>query len=89
VNIRPEVFTDEVIEDAKGNGKIAFQQNYLLIPATSGSGIFVRDYFDYFLLSHFEMVDSPLKKNDIRRGIFIDPAFSTRDDSDDAVVMIL
>jgi hypothetical protein len=88
-NIRPEVFTDEVIEDAKGNGKIAFNQNYLLIPASSGSGIFVRDYFDYFLESHFENVDSPLKKQDIRRWIFIDPAFSTNAKSDDAVVIIL
>jgi len=88
-NIRPEVFTDEVIEDAKGNGKIAFQQNYLLIPASSGTGIFVRDYFDYFLESHFENVDSPLKKQDIRRWMFIDPAFSTSAKSDDAVVFIL
>jgi hypothetical protein len=65
--VRPEVFTEEVIEDAKGNGKIAFNQNYLLIPASSGSGIFMREYFDYFLTSHFEMADSPLTKNDIRR----------------------
>ena len=88
-NVRPEVFTEEVIEDAKGNGKIAFNQNYLLIPASSGSGIFMREYFDYFLTSHFEMADSPLTKNDIRRWIFIDPAFSTRATSDDAVVIIL
>lgn len=88
-NVRPEVFTEEVIEDAKGNGKIAYQQNYLLIPASSWSGIFVRDYFDYFLTSHFEMVESPLKKSDIRRWMFIDPAFSSNDKSDDAVVIIL
>jgi hypothetical protein len=65
--MRPEVFTDEVIKDAQGNGKIAYQQNYLLIPASSGTGIFVREYFDYFLTSHFENVDSPLQKQDIRR----------------------
>lgn len=78
-----------MIEDAKGNGKIAFNQNYLLIPASSGTGIFIRDYFDYFLESHFEMVDSPLQKHDIRWGMFIDPAFSTSKSSDDAVVIIL
>lgn len=89
-NIRPEVFTDDVINDIQGNtGKIARQQNYLLIPASSGTGIFVREYFDYFLTSHFENVDSPLQKNDIRWGIFIDPAFSTSNKSDDAVVIIL
>lgn len=88
-NVRPEVFTEDVIEDAKGNGKIAFNQNYLLIPASSGTGIFIRDYFDYFLESHFEMVDSPLQKHDIRWGMFIDPAFSTSKSSDDAVVIIL
>ena len=88
-NMRPEVFTDEVIKDAQGNGKIAYQQNYLLIPASSGTGIFVREYFDYFLTSHFENVDSPLQKQDIRRWIFIDPAFSTSNKSDDAVVIIL
>lgn len=88
-NVRPEVFTEDVIEDAKGNGKIAFGQNYLLIPSSSGTGIFIRDYFDYFLESHFEMVDSPLKRQDIRRWMFVDPAFSTSKTSDDAVVMII
>lgn len=88
-NVRPEVFTDEVIKDAQGNGKIAYQQNYLLTPASSGTGIFVREYFDYFLTSHFENVESPLQKQDIRRWIFIDPAFSTSNKSDDAVVIIL
>jgi hypothetical protein len=58
-----------------------------LKPATSGSGMFIRDYFDYFLLSHFEQVDGILKKNDLRCGIFVDPAFSTSTSSDDAVVI--
>lgn len=89
VNVRPEVFTDEVVADAESAGKIAFWQNYLLIPSTSGTWVFIRDYFDYFLESHFEMVDSPLQKNDIRRGIFIDPAFSTSKKSDDAVIAIV
>jgi len=86
-NYRPEEFTEEVIAKLKEDGKIAFWQNYLLKPATSWSGIFIRDYFDYFLLSHFEQVDSILKKNDLRCAIFIDPAFSTNKDSDDAVVI--
>lgn len=89
INLWPEVFTDEIIEKLQEDWKIAFQQNYLLIPTSWGTGVFVRDYFDYFLTSHFEMVDSPLKKHDIRRWIFVDPAFSTSTKSDDAVVILL
>jgi len=86
-NLRPEVFTDEVIEWIKADGKTSFNQNYLLIPSTAGSGCFVRAYFDYFLLSHFEDLDSILKKPDLRCAISIDPAFSTNAKSDDAVVL--
>lgn len=59
----------------------------MLIPSTIGAGIFTKDYFDYFLLSHFEDVDSPLKKQDLKCAIFVDPAFSTSDTSDDACVV--
>jgi len=86
-NIRPEVFTDDVVEELKADGKVSRQQNYLLIPSTAWSWVFVREYFDYFLLSHFEDIDSPLKKHDLRIWIFVDPAFSTSDSSDDAVVL--
>ena len=88
-NVRPEVFMDDVIEELKADGKVSRQQNYLLIPSTAGSGVFVREYFDYFLLSHFEDIDSPLKKHDLRVWLFVDPAFSTLDSSDDAVVLWL
>jgi hypothetical protein len=60
------VFTDEVVQTLKDDGKTSFNQNYLLIPSTSGNGMFVRSYFDYFLMSHFEDIDSPLKKNDLK-----------------------
>lgn len=86
-NVRPEVFTDEVVAEIKSDGKTSFNQNYLLIPSSIGTGVFTRDYFDYFLLSHFEQVDSPLKKQDLRCGLFIDPAFSTSSQSDDAVIV--
>lgn len=86
-NYRPEEFTDEVIAKLKEEWKIAFWQNYLLKPATSGSWMFIRDYFDYFVLSNFEKSDGVYKKQDLRCGIFIDPAFSTNSDSDDAVVI--
>lgn len=86
-NVRPEVFTEDVIEELKADGKVSRQQNYLLIPSTAWSWVFVREYFDYFLLSHFEDVDSPLKKHDLRVWIFVDPAFSTSDTSDDAVIL--
>ena len=86
-NFRPEVFTDEVVKTLRDDGPTSFNQNYMLIPSTSGNGVFVRAYFDYFLLSHFEDIDSPLKKSDLKNAIFIDPAFSTADTSDDAVVI--
>jgi len=34
-NIRPEVFTDDVVEELKADGKVSWQQNYLLIPSTA------------------------------------------------------
>lgn len=87
-NTRPLVFTEEVVTKLKeASTKTSWNQNYLLNPDTMGNGIFIRDYFDYFLLSHFEQVDGILKKHDLRCGIFIDPAFSTSDISDDAVVI--
>lgn len=86
-NERPEVFTDEVVNTLKADWKTSWNQNYLLIPSTNGSWVFTREYFDYFLLSHFEDVDSPLKKDDLKCGIFIDPAFSTSDKSDDACIL--
>lgn len=87
VNARPEVFTDDVVAEIESDGKTSFNQNYLLIPSQSGNGVFIKDYFDYFLKSHFEEEDSFLKKQDVRRGIFIDPAFSTSKKSDDACVL--
>lgn len=88
-NVRPEVFTDDVIAQLKADGKTSRNQNYLLIPSNVWWGIFTKDYFDYFLLSHFEEVDSPLKKNDVKCAFFVDPAFSSSDISDDACVVLL
>lgn len=85
-NIRPEVFTEDVVQDLMDDWKTSWNQNYLLIPSTMWDGAFTQDYFDYFLLSHFEL-DSVLKKQDIRCCISIDPAFSTNSSSDDAVVI--
>lgn len=87
VNLWPEVFTDEVVADLKADWPTSWNQNYLLIPSQSGSWVFIRSYFDYFLLSHFEDIDSPLKKTDLKCAIFVDPAFSSSDTSDDAVVI--
>ena len=41
------------------------------------------------MTSHFEDVDSPLKKQDLEIGLFIDPAFSTSKRSDDATVFCI
>lgn len=86
-NQRPEVFTQSVVDQVMADGKTSFNQNYLLIPSQSGSWVFTRQYFDYFLLSHFEDADWILKKEDLKCGLFIDPAFSTATHSDDAVVL--
>jgi phage terminase large subunit-like protein len=85
-NVRPEVFTQDKVDTIMEDWKTAYNQNYLLIPSQIGSGAFVRDYFDYFLESHFEQEDGILKKHDLEVGIFIDPAFSTSKKSDDATV---
>lgn len=87
VNARPEVFDDKVVETIKADWKTSYNQNYLLIPSQKWSGVFIRKYFDYFLNSHFEDPASPLKKSDLRCAIFCDPAFSSSDTSDDAVVV--
>lgn len=78
-----------MVQTLRDDGIVSFNQNYLLIPSQTGTGVFIRSYFDYFLFSHFEDVDSALKKNDLKLGIFIDPAFSTSDSSDDAVVVAM
>ena len=88
-NARPEVFTDEVIAKLRADGKTSFNQNYLLIPSTIGSGIFMRAYFDYYLESEFENPESFLKKEDATWWISIDPAFSTSKKSDDAAVVLV
>lgn len=84
-NVRPEVFTNEVVEELMGDGKMSWNQNYLLIPATSGSGVFLQHYFDYFLASDFEKEGAILKKEDLICSIAIDPAISTWRHSDEAV----
>jgi len=89
VNQWPEVFDDKIVATLKADGKTSWNQNYLLIPSTSGSWVFVRSYFDYFLMSHFEDPESGLKKNDMKCAIFVDPAFSTNEQSDDAAVALV
>lgn len=87
VNCRPEVFTESVVSTLWEDGKISMQQNYLLIPTSSWSGIFTLSYFDRFLTSRFEQEDGILKKQDLTCWLFIDPAFSTAKKSDNAVVI--
>lgn len=56
-------------------------------PIASSSNIFNMSNLKYFLLSDFERADGLLKKEDLRCGIFVDPAFSSSGNSDDAVVL--
>ena len=60
-----------------------YQQN----PIAATDSIFKQIYFDYFLDSDFERADWVLKKHDVERWLFIDPAFSSSKASDDAVVL--
>lgn len=56
-------------------------------PISSSSNIFDMSKLRYYLQSDFERADGILKKEDLRCGIFVDPAFSTSGASDDAVIL--
>lgn len=56
-------------------------------PIASSSNIFDMHALKYFHLSDFEKVDGILQKSDLEIWVFIDPAFSTNKNSDDAVVL--
>lgn len=88
--IRPWKWDEWYIEDEKRNVSpkdwaALYQQD----PIASQDGIFKRSYFDYFLMSDFEREDGILNKNDLDVWVFIDPAFSSSDKSDDAVINLL
>lgn len=55
-------------------------------PIASSSNIFNLADLRYYLQSDFEKADGILKKDDLKCGIFVDPAFSTSRNSDDAVI---
>lgn len=65
------------------NREALYQQD----PIAATDSIFKRSYFDYFLLSDFERSDWILKKQDLNCWLFIDPAFSSSNRSDDAVIL--
>ena len=89
-NTWPDVFTKEVVADIRSTTtKVSWKQNYLLEPDVMGNGVFIRDYFDYYLWSDFENVASSLRRHDMIVWLIVDPAFSTNSKSDDAVVMAL
>lgn len=58
-------------------------------PIAASSNIFDMHALKYFHLSDFEKADWILLKQDLEVDIFIDPAFSTNKNSDDAVVIAL
>ncbi len=58
-------------------------------PVRAMGATFRKETFQYFAMSDFERVHEPLRKSDFRCGVFVDPAFSTRDESDDVVVMLV
>lgn len=58
-------------------------------PIASSSNIFKLSDLRRYLMSDFEKADGILKKSDLRCVMYVDPATSTRKDSDDAAVFIM
>lgn len=66
-----------------------FAALYQQDPIGASDWIFKRQYFTYFRMSDFENPESFLKFEDIRFAFFVDPAFSSDIDSDDACILLL
>lgn len=79
-----ENYFDEIRSNVS---KKDFAALYQQDPIASSSNIFSLSNIRYFLTSDFERADGILKKDDLKIGIFVDPAFSSSGSSDDAVVM--
>ena len=58
-------------------------------PIASSSNIFRLENLRYFLMSDFEKAEGILKKDDLKTIIYVDPAFSSSNSSDDASVFAL
>lgn len=87
-SFRPSRFSIDYLKSKQNEiGVRDFSALYQQDPILSTWSIFKPSDFRYFLLSDFEKVWW-LNKNDIKLWIFIDPAFSTSSNSDDAVVMV-
>lgn len=88
--IRPSKYSTEYLLKTKDTIWVRdFAALYMQDPIKSTWAIFKPHTFRYFLESDFEKSDWILKKEDIQLAIFVDPAFSTSNKSDDAVVMAL
>jgi len=87
-SFRPSRFSvNDLLQQKDSIGVRDFAALYMQDPILSTGSIFKPSDFRYFLLSDFERVDW-INKKDIKLWIFIDPAFSTNQSSDDAVVMV-
>ena len=85
----PERFSTEMlIETHHKIGEREWQSLYMQDPLKSMGAIFKKEDFRYFAMSDFEK-NGGYKKDDFTLGIFIDPATSTRDDSDDTVIAVI
>jgi len=83
VNIRPSVFTDDVVATIKDDGDISFNQNYLLIPYKGGQSIISR--------SQIQMTDKVPDSTDemkVQYVIGVDPAFSLKTNSDSVGIVV-
>ena len=83
----PERFSSDYYKNERKNiGIRDFSALYQQDPILSMSNIFKKETFRYFAISDFE---HNLNRNDFIVRVFCDPAFSTRQNSDDLVVWTL
>lgn len=82
-NIRPEVFTDEVVETIKDDGDISFNQNYLLRPYIGGQNIILRSQ-----IHETDKVPLHTKEEPVHYVLGIDPAFSLKTNSDSVGIVV-
>ena len=86
----PDRFTLPNLEEKKKTlGTQMWSALYQQDPIRAMGEIFRKQTFQYFAMSDFERVKEPLNIKDFRCGVFVDPAFSSRDESDDVVVMLV
>lgn len=82
-NVRPEVFTDDVVLTIKDDWEISYNQNYLLIPYKGGQSIIHRSQ-----IKMTDKVPSNTDETKVSYVIGVDPAFSLKTNSDSVGIVV-